>query len=151
MSAGVTVWDQPHDPESVAHNISQAYGFRSLTLSIAGAIAGVLGLQNLWGFGFFLASVAFVNVMLIAVNTSYKPEQYFVIVPPPVLTTALERLVPSKAEQLRKPQSLIRRAVFLGQWILFQGAQENILSFMLWWTLWFGLVHGMCVFAYGSV
>jgi ER membrane protein complex subunit 6 len=125
--------------------------FRSLTLSIAGAIAGVLGLQNLWGFGFFLVSVAFVNVMLIAVNTSYKPEQYFVIVPPPVLTTALERLVPSKAEQLRKPQSLIRRAVFLGQWVLFQGAQENILSFMLWWTLWFGLVHGMCVFAYGSV
>ena len=49
--------------------------FRSLTLSIAGAIAGVLGLQNLWGFGFFLVSVAFVNVMLIAVNTSYKPEQ----------------------------------------------------------------------------
>ena len=48
--------------------------FRSLTLSIAGAIAGVLGLQNLWGFGFFLVSVAFVNGMLLAVNTSFKAD-----------------------------------------------------------------------------
>ena len=77
--------------------------FRSLALSIAGAVAGVLGLQNLWGFGFFAISVVFVNLVLIAVNTGYRPELFFVLVPSPVLTTSMEKFLPGKAEQLRKP------------------------------------------------
>lgn len=118
--------------------------FRSLALSIAGAVAGVLGLQNLWGFGFFAISVVFVNLVLIAVNTGYRPELFFVLVPSPVLTTSMEKLVPGKAEQLRKPLPSIKRLAYMAQWVVVQGAQENLLSFILWWTLWFGLVHGMC-------
>lgn len=119
--------------------------FRSLTLSIAGSIAGVLGLQNLSGFLFFFLSVVFVNVVLVFVQAHGKPEEYFSLYPAPVLTTALEKLVPSTAEKLRRPVSPVMKTLRIAQWIIFQGLQENILGFILWWTFWHGIVHGMSI------
>lgn len=116
--------------------------FRSMTLSIAGSVAGVLGLQNLAGFAFFAASVVFVNLVFIFVCAQGKPELYFSLYPSPVLTTALEKLIPSKAAQLRKPAAPHTKIFRLGVWIIWQGLQENLLSFILWWTFWHGIVHG---------
>lgn len=121
------------------------FRFRSLTLSIAGSIAGVLGLQNLTGFLFFFLSVVFVNLILVFINTHGRPEEYFSLYPSPILTTALEKLVPATAEKLRQPVPPLMRAMRIAQWVVFQGLQENILAFILWWTFWHGIVHGMSI------
>lgn len=120
--------------------------FRSLTLSIAGSIAGVLGLQNLDGFLFFFLSVMFVNLVLVFINAHGNPEEYFSLYPAPLLTTSLEKLVPSTAEKLRQPVPPLMRAMRITQWVIFQGLQENILAFILWWTFWHGIVHGKSIF-----
>lgn len=102
-----------------------------------------MGLQNLDGFFFFLVSVVFVNLVLVCINAKGRPEDYFYIYPAPVLTTALDKLVPATAKKLRQPPSTFMRVLRIAQWAVFQGLQENILSFILWWTFWHGLVHGM--------
>lgn len=111
-------------------------------MSIAGSIAGVLGLQNLAGFGFFVLSVVFLNTVLLLVNAKGRPHAYFVLGSAPMTTDASERLVPAKAAQLRTPATPAQRARQLSLWVLLQGAQENILSFLLWWTFWYAIVHG---------
>lgn len=62
---------------------------------------------------------------------------------PPLAANALETLAPSKVEQLRAPPSSSRRLLALMWWMAVQGAQENLLSFITWWTFWHGIVHGM--------
>lgn len=121
---------------------SYSHSFRSLTLSLAGCTAGVLGLENVAGFVFFTLSVVFVNTILLLVNAKARPEMYFVLGSPPVITDASERLLPAKAAQLRTPPTPSKRALQLAQWVALQGAQENVLSFLLWWTFWYAIVHG---------
>ncbi|WFD47825.1 hypothetical protein GLX27_002488 [Malassezia furfur] len=136
-----TPWVQQFNTENVGFNLAQAHSFRSLTLSIAGSIAGVLGLQNLAGFGFFVLSVVFLNTVLLLVNAKGRPHAYFVLGSAPMTTDASERLVPAKAAQLRTPATPAQRARQLALWVLLQGAQENMLSFLLWWTFWYAIVH----------
>ena len=115
-----------------------------MTLSLAGAIAGVLGLQNLSGFAFFLCSVVFVNAVLVLVSAKGDPRAFFVLGSLPAITDPSERLLPAKAAQLRAPPTPVQSALQLARWVLLQGAQENALSFLLWWTFWYGIVHGTC-------
>ncbi|WFD01490.1 hypothetical protein MOBT1_000155 [Malassezia obtusa] len=136
-----TPWVQQFNAENVGYNLAQAHSFRSLTLSIAGSIAGVLGLQNLAGFAFFVLSVAFLNTILLVVNAKGRPSDYFIMGSSPVITDASERLVPSKAAQLRAPPTPVQHGLQLAGWVLLQGAQENVLSFLLWWTFWYAIVH----------
>lgn len=133
-----TIWPRP------SRTYPGSCSFRSLTLSLAGAIAGVLGLQNLSGFAFFLCSVVFVNAVLVLVNAKGDPRAFFVLGSLPAITDPSERLLPAKAAQLRAPPTPVQSALQLSRWVLLQGAQENALSFLLWWTFWYGIVHGTC-------
>ncbi|WFD35215.1 hypothetical protein MCUN1_002065 [Malassezia cuniculi] len=134
------MWNQPFSGERVQYNGAQAYALRSLTLSIAGSVAGVLGLNNLAGFAFYGISVAFVNTVIALVLARGQLERYFVVSAPPV-PDAAEALTPKSAARLRAPRSAGSKAFSTIKWILLQGAQANVLSFVLWWTFWYGIVH----------
>lgn len=114
---------------------------RSLTLSIAGATAGVLGLTNAQGFGFYAASVVLVNVLILVVNARMQPSDYFIL-GGPTSTDPAEELAAANAAKERAPKTLIESAWELGKFIVLQGAQDNLLSFILWWTFFYAIVHG---------
>lgn len=82
---------------------------RSTGLSIAGSVAGVLGLTNLHGLWFYALSVLLVNAAVLLVNAKGKPARY------------------------------------LQNHSVLDGAQENAFSFVLWWTFWYGIVHGKLI------
>lgn len=141
------MWTQPFSGERVQYNGAQAYAcvllltsLRSTTLSIAGAVAGVLGLNNFTGFAFYGASVVLVNLAIALCLAHGQLDKYFVVTKPPA-PDAAEALTPASAAKLRAPPSTIARALATLKWILLQGAQSNVLSFVLWWTFWYGVVH----------
>lgn len=105
-------------------------------------MAGVLGLQNLAGFGFLVASVIVCNLVLIFVMAHGQPGTYFDLRPAPVFASELECLIPDKAAQLRQPMSTSATLLRLARFVVWQGLPENVLGFILWWTFWFGIVHG---------
>jgi len=68
---------QPYFLENIATNTNSLYYIRSTTASIAGAIAGVLGLTNLSGLAFYLASSLYVGLIVCALNCGTSPGKYF--------------------------------------------------------------------------
>ncbi|EJU06669.1 hypothetical protein DACRYDRAFT_61496 [Dacryopinax primogenitus] len=94
---------QPH----LAHNAASLSTLKWLCTSFAGSVAGVLGLENYWGFALFFASI--------------------------LLTTAVVWSIQCKGD--------VDRYVQGGWWEIINPGQENIASFILFWTLFYGLVH----------
>ncbi|KAF7312349.1 Transmembrane protein 93 [Mycena indigotica] len=78
-----------------------------LSACFAGAVAGILGLQNWAGFALFLASTLFTSFCIYFINCHGKPKKYF----------------PDGWTGLLSP------------------GQENAFTFILVWTLFFGIVH----------
>lgn len=115
---------------------------RSLTLSIAGATAGVLGLTNAQGFGFYAASVVLVNALILVVNARMQPSDYFIL-SGSTSTDPAEELAAANTAKEREPRTPIESAWELSKFIVLQGAQDNLLSFILWWTFFYAIVHGM--------
>ncbi|KAL9931185.1 hypothetical protein V8E36_009952 [Tilletia maclaganii] len=103
-------------PENLAYNAKQIYFLRSTALSLAGASAGVLGLRNLSGFYFFGLTLLLTNALLLVYNARSQPRKY----------------IPHMGPEASRP-GLVGLAL--------QGGQENLFSFVLWWTFWFGIVH----------
>ncbi|CAD6885178.1 unnamed protein product [Tilletia controversa] len=103
-------------PENLAYNAKQIYFLRSTALSLAGASAGVLGLRNLSGFYFFAVTLLLTNLVLLAYNARAQPSKY----------------VPHLGTIATQP-GVVGLAV--------QGGQENLFSYVLWWTFWYGIVH----------
>ncbi|KAK0528449.1 hypothetical protein OC834_003386 [Tilletia horrida] len=103
-------------PENLAYNAKQIYFLRSTALSLAGASAGVLGLRNLSGFYFFALTLLLTNALLLAYNARAQPKRY------------IPHLGPEDA-----------RPGVVG--LALQGGQENLFSYVLWWTFWYGIVH----------
>ncbi|KAK0554126.1 hypothetical protein OC846_002215 [Tilletia horrida] len=103
-------------PENLAYNAKQIYFLRSTSLSLAGATAGVLGLRNLSGFYFFGAALLLTNSLLLLYNARSAPRKY----------------IPFLGPEESRPGTL---------GLLVSGGQENLFSFVLWWTFWFGIVH----------
>ncbi|KAF7327897.1 ER membrane protein complex subunit 6 [Mycena kentingensis (nom. inval.)] len=88
--------------------------FNSTVLSVkfisacfAGAVAGILGLQNIAGFALFLASTLFTTLCIYLINCKGRPAKY----------------IPSGWTGLVNP------------------GQDNAFTFILVWTLFFGIVH----------
>ncbi|KAF7316910.1 ER membrane protein complex subunit 6 [Mycena chlorophos] len=73
----------------------------------AGAVAGILGLQNWAGFALFVVASLFTSLCIYTINCQGKPA----------------RFIPSGWSGLLNP------------------GQENISTFILVWTLFFGIVH----------
>ncbi|KAH9910935.1 hypothetical protein B0H21DRAFT_524958 [Amylocystis lapponica] len=93
-------------PPNVQYNNNRVYTVKFLSSCFAGAVAGVLGLQNWLGFAVFILSTLLTSASLYF-KCNGRPEKY----------------IPG------------------GWWELVNPGQENIFSFVLVWTLFFGIVH----------
>ncbi|KAK7696072.1 hypothetical protein QCA50_000714 [Cerrena zonata] len=94
-------------PPNVQYNASKIYTVKFLSSCFAGAVAGVLGLQNWLGFALFILATLLTSACLY-VKCKARPAKY----------------------------------VAGGWWELLNPGQENIFSFVLVWTLFYGIVHG---------
>ena len=129
---------------------------RSTALSVAGGAAGVLGLTNWLGFGFYIISVLFTNLLVLGINANGSPSKYFISPSPPA-----KPLTPSPAASTTSKNSKTKSVSATGPALtidprsgsfsvqdvagfLVNGLTENAFSFILWWTFWFGIVHGKC-------
>lgn len=83
-----------------------------------------------------------VNTLILTVNAHTRIENYFLLEEPTPPTDASELLSPEKTAKTSAPRSPARRAFLIAKWLVLQGAQENVLSFVLWWTFGSGIVHG---------
>ncbi|KAJ1021210.1 hypothetical protein NDA18_005451 [Ustilago nuda] len=144
---------QSYFPQNVTHNAKQVEYVRSTALSVAGSVAGVLGLTNWIGFGFYIVSVLLTNSLVLLINANGTPSKYFISPSPPAkpLTSskspaATNKNVKVKTVSPSEPSVSIdpRSGSFSAQDVagfLANGLTENAFSFILWWTFWFGIVY----------
>ncbi|OCB87220.1 hypothetical protein A7U60_g5737 [Sanghuangporus baumii] len=93
---------------NVVHN-SALGSVKFLASCFAGAVAGILGLENWQGFAFFAASILFTTACIYVVNCKGRTAKY----------------IPGGVKELTNP------------------GQDNVFSFVLVWTLFYGIVHGI--------
>ncbi|RPD67464.1 hypothetical protein L227DRAFT_24734 [Lentinus tigrinus ALCF2SS1-6] len=93
-------------PPNVQYNNSRLYTVKFLSSCFAGAVAGVLGLENTLGFALFIFSTLLTSSCLY-LKCKGRPAKF----------------------------------VSGGWWELVNPGQENIFSFVLVWTLFYGIVH----------
>lgn len=75
-----------------------------ISSSLAGAVAGILGLENAYGFALFALSTLFSSLCMLVLNFGGKPRKYLP-----------------------------------GGWVeMVNPGQENVMSFVLVWTLFYG-------------
>ncbi|KAG0129731.1 Rab5-interacting protein-domain-containing protein [Tuber indicum] len=67
----------PVVPENVIHNTKTIADIRSLTSSIFGIAAGILGLESYSGFIFYLLGSSIVSVLMVVFIAGGKPQNYF--------------------------------------------------------------------------
>ena len=90
-------------PPNVQYNAGRVYTIKFLAACFAGAVAGILGLENWLGFALFLSSTALTSSCLY-IKCKGRPAKY----------------MPG------------------GLWELVNPGQENLFSFLLVWTLFYG-------------
>ncbi|PWY97989.1 hypothetical protein BCV70DRAFT_218829 [Testicularia cyperi] len=142
---------QSYYPENVAHNGKQVEYVRSTSLSVAGSVAGVLGLTNFSGFGFYMISVLAVNLIVLAINAHGAPSRYLITPSPPRVSLLKSSASGSSAKSVSKSAAGgttidPRSGEFSPQdklGFLITGLTDNAFSYILWWTFWYGIVHGM--------
>ncbi|KAJ1017866.1 hypothetical protein NDA16_005182 [Ustilago loliicola] len=145
---------QSYYPENVTHNAKQVEYVRSTALSVAGSVAGVLGLTNWIGFGFYIVSVLLTNSLVLLINANGSPSKYFISPSPPVKPLTSPSKSPSASNKNVKAKTVggsgpsmtidPRSGSFSAQDVagfLMNGLTKNAFSFILWWTFWFGIVH----------
>ncbi|KIK95332.1 hypothetical protein PAXRUDRAFT_390730 [Paxillus rubicundulus Ve08.2h10] len=91
---------------NVLHNQSLT-SVKFLSSCFAGAVAGILGLENWLGFALFAASVLSTSFVIYVINCKGNPSKY----------------LPGGPGELVNP------------------GQDNIFTFILVWTLFYGIVH----------
>ncbi|KAG9000612.1 hypothetical protein FRB93_012624 [Tulasnella sp. JGI-2019a] len=94
-------------PPHVQYNSQSLHIVKFLSSSFAGAAAGVLGLENLLGFGFFAVSTLITSVSIWLIRCQGRPKKY----------------------------------MFGGMWELVNPGQDNLFSYILFWTLFYGALH----------
>ena len=105
MSAAATPDQQAQllFPPNVQYNASRVYAIKFISSCFAGAVAGILGLENTLGFALFVLATLLTSTCLY-VKCKGRPAKY----------------IPG------------------GWWELVNPGQENIFSFILVWTLFYG-------------
>ncbi|KAF8543893.1 Rab5-interacting protein-domain-containing protein [Trichophaea hybrida] len=63
--------------ENVIHNTKTITDIRSLTSSVLGVAAGILGLESLMGFAFYLVGSFFVSVLMLFLLANGQSKHYF--------------------------------------------------------------------------
>ncbi|KAL0950359.1 hypothetical protein HGRIS_010326 [Hohenbuehelia grisea] len=97
---------QSYYPPNVLHN-SSLINVKFISACFAGAVAGILGLQNWLGFALFIFSTLFSAVCMSSINCDHRPNKF----------------VPGGFAELLNP------------------GQDNAFTFLLVWTLFYGIVH----------
>ncbi|UZJ56307.1 hypothetical protein CBS101457_005627 [Exobasidium rhododendri] len=125
---------QSFSPENVAHNAKQIYYVRSVLTSVAGSAAGIFGLTNLAGFYFYFVSLLLTNLAIFVVNVQFQPRRYLI---------NFNQAKEIKNGKLDITSSASDESVKPLQYLLFlvEGAQEMAFGYVLWWTLWFAIIH----------
>ncbi|KAF9035909.1 hypothetical protein BJ165DRAFT_1533387 [Panaeolus papilionaceus] len=100
-----------------------------ISACFTGAAAGILGLQNFQGFLFFIASTLLTSALTYVINLNGRPSRYLV----GFHQAAAAKPGPS-------PGGL---ASLSGALELLNPGQDNAFTFVLMWTLFYGIVHGM--------
>ncbi|KAG8881783.1 hypothetical protein FRB97_009118 [Tulasnella sp. 331] len=94
-------------PPHVLYNSQSLHTVKFLSSSFAGAVAGVLGLENFLGFGFFAGSTLVTSLSIWLIRCQGRPKKY----------------------------------MLGGMWELANPGQDNLFSYILFWTLFYALVH----------
>ncbi|KAK9484504.1 Rab5-interacting protein-domain-containing protein [Lipomyces starkeyi] len=68
----------PVSTESLQQNGKTVYYIRSVTSTIFGVSAGILGLESYYGFLFYFAGTAFVSLLLFLLLARGQPTKYFI-------------------------------------------------------------------------
>jgi len=111
-------------PSNSTFNASALSNIKFLSACFAGAVSGILGLQKQYGFALFaLSSLA----TALAIYTLHMPKAHSAAL---LFGTSSKRSGPGT--RIYTPG---------GAWDLLNPGQENVFSFLLVWTLFFGLVH----------
>lgn len=63
--------------ENVTHNSKTITDIRAITASVFGVAAGILGLENLYGFAFYLLGNLFVSLLMFFLAVERNPKAYF--------------------------------------------------------------------------
>ncbi|KAF8318108.1 hypothetical protein DL93DRAFT_2165149 [Clavulina sp. PMI_390] len=104
-------------PPHATFNVNTVANIKFLSACFTGAIAGVLGLEKQYGFALFALSSLVTAVFIYLAH------------------------MPKARSVSRGGSSGVRLYVPGGSWELVNPGQENVFSFVLLWTLFFGLVH----------
>lgn len=91
-------------PPHVQHNAHSLHIIKFLSASFVGAVAGILGLENLYGFALFVLSTLVTSAFIFLIQCRGRPHKY----------------------------------IHGGVWSLINPGQENAMSFVLFWTLFYG-------------
>ena len=91
-------------PPHVQYNSQSLHTVKFLSSSVAGAAAGILGLENFLGFGFFAVSTLLTSAFIWGIRCHGRPKKY----------------------------------IAAGTWDVVNPGQENIFSYILFWTLFYG-------------
>ncbi|EXJ83103.1 hypothetical protein A1O1_06721 [Capronia coronata CBS 617.96] len=67
----------PLVPDSLTHNTRTLSNIRSISGLFLGIAAGILGLESLWGFGFYLLSNMLISALFYFLLAGAKPQKYF--------------------------------------------------------------------------
>ncbi|KAK7203211.1 Rab5-interacting protein-domain-containing protein [Myxozyma melibiosi] len=67
----------PISSESLAQNTKAVYYIRSVTSTIFGVGAGILGLESYFGFLFYFAGTAYVSLLMFFILAKGKPAEFF--------------------------------------------------------------------------
>lgn len=117
---------------------------RQVSLLAAGSAAGVLGLTNFTGFGFFLVAQLAISLSIISLAASGKPSTYL-LDPASVNWDAMRVKVNASANLVKglaaAPPGPATQVWAWAKFILLDGLVDNFLSYVLWWTFWSAIVH----------
>ncbi|EXJ77258.1 hypothetical protein A1O3_10416 [Capronia epimyces CBS 606.96] len=67
----------PLVPDSLTHNTRTLSNIRSISGLLLGIAAGILGLESLWGFAFYLVSNMLISALFYFFLVGAKPQKYF--------------------------------------------------------------------------
>lgn len=115
----------PLVPENLLHNTQKITFVRNMTAPILGLVAGVLGLTGFLGFGLFFAGSTAITLLI-----------YILRMP-----AAATHLVSGRSSQHGRAKRYLGDSWTL--WLGILSGSGGLASYLLTWTLFYGLVHGM--------
>ncbi|KAL9616719.1 MAG: hypothetical protein Q9160_008440 [Pyrenula sp. 1 TL-2023] len=120
----------PLVPEAIAHNSRTLTSIRSLTSLLLGVSAGLLGLESLAGFAYYVICTCVISLFIHFLLANGRPEEYFV-------GSGVSETSGGKERADKHERKGAWREIWLGGGVL----GENLSGFVLGWAGVGGLVR----------